>query len=60
MGPNGGGSESFPDRDAAVQAVSALDPAQVTGDLNAAADYAKTVPAASGTMFVTGFCWGGP
>jgi carboxymethylenebutenolidase len=59
MGPNGGGSESFPDRDAAVQAVSALDPAQVTGDLNAAADYAKTVPAASGTMFVTGFCWGG-
>jgi carboxymethylenebutenolidase len=59
MGPKGGGSESFADRDAAVQAVSALDPAQVTGDLNAAADYAKTIPAADGKMAVTGFCWGG-
>ncbi len=59
MGPKGGGSESFADRDAAVQAVSTLDPAQVTGDLNAAADYAKTIPAADGAMAVTGFCWGG-
>jgi carboxymethylenebutenolidase len=59
MGRNGGGSETFPDRDSAVQAVSALDPAQVTGDLNAAADYAKTIPAANGKMVVTGFCWGG-
>jgi carboxymethylenebutenolidase len=59
MGPKGGGSESFADRDAAVQAVSALDPAQVTGDLNAAADYAKTIPSADGKMVMTGFCWGG-
>jgi carboxymethylenebutenolidase len=59
MGKNGGGSETFPDRDSAVQAVSALDPAQVTGDLNAAADFAKTIPAANGKMAVTGFCWGG-
>ena len=59
MGPHGGGSESFPDRDAAVQAVSMLDPAQVTGDLNAAADYARTIASASGKMAAAGFCWGG-
>ncbi|HXT86451.1 MAG TPA: dienelactone hydrolase family protein, partial [Verrucomicrobiae bacterium] len=28
-------------------------------DLNAAADYAKKIPAATGKLFVVGFCWGG-
>jgi carboxymethylenebutenolidase len=28
-------------------------------DLDAAADYAKTIPAANGKMYVAGFCWGG-
>ena len=59
MGPNGGDSGSFADQDARVKAVSALDPAQVTGDLNAAADYGKKLPAASGKLAVAGFCWGG-
>jgi carboxymethylenebutenolidase len=59
FGPNGGGSSAFPDEDAAVKAVSALDPAVVTADLDAAADYAKTIPAANGKIAVTGFCWGG-
>jgi len=28
-------------------------------DLNAAADYAKKIPAANGKLYVAGFCWGG-
>jgi carboxymethylenebutenolidase len=58
-GPNGGGSDAFPDQDARVKAVSALDPNTVNADLDAAADYAKTIPAANGKLAVTGFCWGG-
>jgi carboxymethylenebutenolidase len=56
MGPNGGGTSSFPD---ATKGVSALKPDQVTADLNAAADYALKLPAANGKLFVAGFCWGG-
>jgi carboxymethylenebutenolidase len=58
-GPNGGGSEAFPDQDARVKAVSMLDADQVNSDLNAAADYAKKLPAATGKLAVVGFCWGG-
>jgi carboxymethylenebutenolidase len=58
MGQNGGRSTSF-DQDGAVQAVSHLNPDQVTADLNAVADYALKLPSASGKLFVTGFCWGG-
>lgn len=59
MGPGGGGSSSFAGQDAAVSAVSTLDPAQVLADLNAAADYGQKLPAANGKLAVTGFCWGG-
>ena len=59
MGPNGGGSDKFPDQDATVKAVSVLDAAVVTADLNAAADYGKKLPAANGKLAVMGFCWGG-
>jgi carboxymethylenebutenolidase len=59
FGPNGGGSDAFPDQDAAVKAVSGLDPAVVNADLDAAADYGKKLPAANGKIAVTGFCWGG-
>jgi carboxymethylenebutenolidase len=54
-----GGTDAFPDRDAVVAAVSALPDAQVLADLDAAADYGKKLPAADGTLYVTGFCWGG-
>jgi carboxymethylenebutenolidase len=54
-----GGTAAFPDQGAAVKAVSALDPAVVNGDLDAAADYGKKLPAANGKLFVAGFCWGG-
>src|SRR5579859_6934375 len=58
MGPNGGRSSDFPEGKA-TEAVSHLNPDQVTADLNAAADYAKKLPASSGKLFVTGYCWGG-
>ena len=59
FGPNGGGSSAFPDQDATVKAVSGLNPDTVTADLDAAADYAKKLPASNGKLAVTGFCWGG-
>ncbi len=58
MGPNGGRTDSFAEGKA-FEAVSKLDPDQVTADLNAVADYGKKIPASSGTLFVTGYCWGG-
>lgn len=58
MGPNGGRSNSFSQSDA-TEAVSHLDPNQIAADLNAVADYAKKLPAATGKIFVAGFCWGG-
>jgi carboxymethylenebutenolidase len=59
FGPNGGGSSAFPDQDAAVKAVSGLDPEGVMADLDAAADYGKKLPAGNGKIAVVGFCWGG-
>jgi carboxymethylenebutenolidase len=59
FGPNGGNSDAFPSVDATTKAVSGLDPAVVNADLDAAADYAKKIPAANGKIAVAGFCWGG-
>jgi len=58
MGPNGGRSSDFAS-DKTMEAVSHLNPDQVTADLNAAADYAMRLPASNGKLFVAGFCWGG-
>jgi carboxymethylenebutenolidase len=58
MGPNGGRSSSF-EAGKANEAVSKLNPDQVTADLNAVADYGKKIPASNGKLFVGGFCWGG-
>ena len=52
-------TSSYPDQGAAIKAISALPDAQVFADLDAAADYAKKLPAGNGTLAVTGFCWGG-
>src|SRR5277367_5302455 len=57
MAPNGGRTKDFPT--GVTEAVSKLNPDQVTADLNAAADYALKLPAANGKLYVTGFCWGG-
>ena len=59
FGPNGGGSGDFASQDATVKAVSGLDAEVVTADLDAAADYAKHLPAANGKIATVGFCWGG-
>ncbi len=54
-----GGTAAFPDQSAVVKAVSSLPDPQVLADLDAASDYGKHSPAASGRLFVAGFCWGG-
>ena len=59
FGPDGGGSDKFPDQDARVKAVSSLDAKVVTADLDATADYGKKLPASNGKLAVVGFCWGG-
>jgi carboxymethylenebutenolidase len=58
-GPNGGGTDSFSGTDAITKAVSGLNAEQVTADLDAAADYAKKIPAGNGKFATVGFCWGG-
>src|SRR6266478_2218101 len=58
MASNGGRTKDF-SVDAAMEAVSKLNPTQVTADLNAAADYGLKLPASNGKLFVVGFCWGG-
>ncbi|HEY9138095.1 MAG TPA: dienelactone hydrolase family protein [Terriglobus sp.] len=59
MGPNGGGTDSFPSQDQVTKAVSGLDNAVVMADLDAAADYILKVPASNGKLASVGFCWGG-
>lgn len=54
-----GGTAAFPDQGSVTRAVSSLDANVVTADLDAAADYGKKLPAASGKLYVAGFCWGG-
>ncbi|MGC4073564.1 MAG: dienelactone hydrolase family protein [Nibricoccus sp.] len=58
-GPNGGRTKDFASGDAAREAIGKLKAPDVVADLGAVADYAKTIPSASGTLFVGGFCWGG-
>jgi carboxymethylenebutenolidase len=57
MAPNGGRTKDFPT--GVTEAVSKLNPDQVTADLNAAADYGLKLPASNGKIYVAGFCWGG-
>ena len=52
-------TQSYPDQDAAIKAVSALKASRIFPDLDAAADYVTKLPACNGTLAVTGFCWGG-
>lgn len=52
--------QTYSDMDGARKAISALPKEQVKADLDATSDYALTkIPAASGTLAVCGFCWGG-
>ena len=58
MGPNGGGTSSL-DSNGVGRAIRDLPPDQITGDLNAVADYVSKLPSANGKIVVTGYCWGG-
>jgi len=58
-GPKGGGTDSFPSRDDVIKAVTALSSAEVATMLNAVADYATRLPAATRKFATVGFCWGG-
>ncbi len=59
MAPGGGGTREFASEDAARQAIGRLPADQVRGDLRAAVEEARRIPAASGDLSVAGFCWGG-
>jgi carboxymethylenebutenolidase len=58
MAPNGGRTSDFPP-EKVTEAVSHLNPDQITADLSAVADYGLKLPASNGKLFVAGFCWGG-
>ncbi|HUO21965.1 MAG TPA: dienelactone hydrolase family protein [Caulobacteraceae bacterium] len=60
-GPNGGDRDSFPDLRSVFE-YHHFHPdseAQMTGDLNAWADWSKALPAFNGKLAVVGFAWGG-
>jgi len=61
MGPNGGGTNEIraTDTNAVGKAIRDLPPDQITGDLNAVADYVSKLAGANGKVVVAGFCWGG-
>lgn len=59
MGPNGGGTAELGGNDGVRKVISSLPPAQITADLNAVAEYLKSLPACNGKVAVGGFCWGG-
>ncbi|HEV7279541.1 MAG TPA: dienelactone hydrolase family protein [Pirellulaceae bacterium] len=58
-GPNGGGTESLQGGDGVRGVIGNLPPDQITADLKAAVEYAKSLPACNGKVVVCGFCWGG-
>ena len=62
MGPNGGGTSEFPNRDSvgkAFQELGSTKADQVTGDLQAIYNYVAKLPSSNGKVVVGGFCWGG-
>ena len=59
LGPNGGGTESFPGRDSVVAAIRRVTPQVAWERLDAAREWATALPAANGRCGTVGFCWGG-
>ena len=60
-GPKGGNTDSFASAGEATKAIGKISqmPDQITGDLNAAADYVLSLKSCNGKLAVAGFCWGG-
>jgi carboxymethylenebutenolidase len=52
-------TKDFASEDAAREAISRLDPEQVTHDLHALMAWAAKLPGGDGRVAVMGFCWGG-
>tara|TARA_R110002124_G_scaffold195520_1_gene362577 strand:+ start:14261 stop:15061 length:801 start_codon:yes stop_codon:yes gene_type:complete len=52
-------TSDFETSDAARSAIYALDAENVTQDLKAVLEYAKSIEAGNGEVYVIGFCWGG-
>jgi carboxymethylenebutenolidase len=59
MGPGGGGTEAYANRDAVVAGVRGLTPEESMRRLDAVYAYAGTIPSASERIGVVGYCWGG-
>jgi carboxymethylenebutenolidase len=59
MAPGGGGTAELGGRDGVGKAIRNLPPDQITGDLNAVAEYLSKLPSCNGKIVVGGFCWGG-
>jgi carboxymethylenebutenolidase len=57
--PGGGRTKDFASQSAATEAIGKLKVPDIIADLNAVADYAKTIPSANGKLASAGFCWGG-
>ncbi len=58
-GPNGGGTDSFENSDAARTGIYGLTKEQVASDLQATIAYGKKIAAGNKKVVVLGFCWGG-
>jgi carboxymethylenebutenolidase len=52
-------TSDFETSDAARSAIYGLDPDNVTQDLKAVLEYARSIEAGNGKVYVVGFCWGG-
>ncbi len=59
LGPNGGGTESVPDRDGVVQLVRGLSADETHARIAAVRDWALKLPASNGRFGTVGYCWGG-
>jgi len=57
--PGGGGTAELGGADAVRKAIFALQPDQITADLNAVVEFVTKLPAANGKVAAGGFCWGG-
>jgi carboxymethylenebutenolidase len=58
MAANGGRTKDLPSGEVG-QTIRKLPPDQITADLNAVADYVKSLPGCNGKVCVVGFSWGG-
>jgi carboxymethylenebutenolidase len=59
MGPRGGNTDAFENRNDLVATIRSITPDDAAGILDAVGQYARTIPAGTGTIATIGYCWGG-